>query len=183
MYWSESVATAEVSERSLIFRRFGDSGGSLALGILWKVPYANREGILCGKNGLKPPPPPTWPTPVLLKLLYTQYSCKQLYWLVNNLREKQGNGAGLSELFAELRSTMYCFCLLMLVKLFFFRCWSRWARTSVSAVDAGVVALGTIGVDEVSVSMLACAWAVSVVDGVVVIVFYAVAFGVATLGI
>ena len=76
---------------------------------------------------------------------------------MNNLREKKGNGGSFSELFAELRATMYCFCLLMLVKLFFFRCWSRWARTSVSAVDAGVVALGTIGVDEVAVSLLACA--------------------------
>ena len=49
---------------------------------------------------------------------YTQYSCKQLYWLVNNLREKKGNGAGLSELFAELRATMYCFCLLSLLSYF-----------------------------------------------------------------
>ena len=54
--------------------------------------------------GQPPPPPPLpiWLTPVLN---HPQY-CKQLYWLVNHLREK-GNGDRFSELFAELRATLY----------------------------------------------------------------------------
>ena len=109
-------ADAAVSKSSQNIRYFGDfcgDGGSLALGMLWKVPCANREVILCQKNGLKqafrgkfiscgesnagkgtkwvffgqpPLPPQMWPTPVLN---HPPYPCIQLYWLLNHLREKK----------------------------------------------------------------------------------------------